>query len=82
MFHRLFTEHPASVGETYFQHLCAAGWFFVQMLLGTLACLVHAVLPFLFVKTGSRIITGLHDQMVLNRAHHAAPVAAQTKVHA
>jgi hypothetical protein len=31
------------------------------------ACLVHAVLPFLFSSTASRAITQLHERMVTNR---------------
>ena len=69
--HRLFTEHPASVGETYFQHLAAAWGFSWRMMLASLACLVHALLPFLFEKTGSRAITLLHDRMVVNRQRRA-----------
>ena len=63
----LFTEHPASVGETYWGHLLRASWFGGKMLLGAGACFVHAVFPFLFVKTGSQAITQLHDAMVTNR---------------
>lgn len=65
--HRLFTEHPASVGENYFQHMAAAWGFSWRMMLASLACLVHALLPFLFEKTGSKAITLLHDRMVVNR---------------
>ena len=68
---RLFTEHPASVGETYFQHLAAAWGFSWRMMLASLACLIHALLPFLFEKTGSRAITLLHDRMVVNRDRRA-----------
>lgn len=69
-----FTEHPASVGETYGEHFRVAGRFGTAMLLGGAACLVHAVLPFLFTRTGSGIITQLHERMVVNRSkarHHA-----------
>lgn len=54
---RLFTEHPASVGESYVEHFGMASGFGFRMILGGLACLVHGILPFLFTKTGSRIIT-------------------------
>jgi hypothetical protein len=40
------------------------------------------LLPFLFVRTGSRAITELHDRMVVNRqrqAAHAAPPAAERR---
>ena len=67
MIRRLFTEHPASVGETYGEHLTMAAGFSLRMVLGAVACLVHALLPFLFVKTGSAIITDLHGRMVTHR---------------
>ena len=63
----LFTEHPASVGETYWGHLLRASWFGGRMLLAAGACFVHAIFPFLFVKTGSQAITQLHAAMVTHR---------------
>lgn len=65
---RLFTEHPASVGESYTEHMAMAGGFGGRMILAGLACLVHAVLPFLFVRTGSAAVAELHDRMVANRS--------------
>ena len=65
---RHFNAHPESVGETYLQHMASALAFAGKLLAATLCCLVHAVLPFLFVKSGSRIISDLHDRMVANRA--------------
>jgi hypothetical protein len=50
------------------------------MMLASLACLIHALLPFLFEKTGSRAITQLHDRMVVNRhrqAQSAAPAPSR-----
>ena len=61
--HHLFTEHPDSIGESYVQHLLAATAFGLRMVLGGLACLVHAVLPFLFKETGSDCIADLHQRM-------------------
>ncbi|TQV80835.1 DUF6356 family protein [Denitrobaculum tricleocarpae] len=63
----LFTEHPNSVNETYGQHMVMSASFGVAMLCGAFAAMVHAVFPFLFEKTGSAIITRLHDRMVTNR---------------
>ena len=71
MLYRLFTEHPASVDETYGEHMAVAGSFGVRMIVAGLACLVHALLPFLFVKTGSLAITELHERMVAKRRRHA-----------
>jgi Family of unknown function (DUF6356) len=64
---RFFTEHPASVGETYWGHLLRASWFGGKLLFAAGACFVHAIFPFLFVKTGSRAITQLYGAMVTNR---------------
>ena len=63
----LFTDHPASVGESYAEHLGTAAGFGVRLVLTGLACIVHALLPFLFVKTGSQQISALYDRMVANR---------------
>ena len=71
---KLFTEHPASVGESYGEHLAMATGFGLRMILGGIACLIHGLLPFLFVKTGSRQIGALHDIMVVNRNRKQARV--------
>ena len=71
MIKQLFTDHPASVDETYLEHVGVALGFGFKMFIGTLVCLVHAFLPFLFVKTGSKVITQLHEQMVASRNRHA-----------
>lgn len=49
------------------EHMGVALGFGSKMLLGGAACLVHAFLPFLFTRTGSRTITELNDRMVANR---------------
>ena len=60
-------EHLREVGETYPQHLRKATGFGTAMLAGGIACLLHGLLPFLFVKTGSDCIRRLHGEMVENR---------------
>lgn len=67
MLRRLFTEHPATVDETYGAHLVVAWSFSWRLIAAGLACLVHAVLPCLFVKTASSMVTALHDRMVTSR---------------
>ena len=57
---RLFTAHPHSVGETYFEHCAFACGYGIKMTLGGLAAVVHGLLPFLFQTTGSRITRELH----------------------
>ena len=39
----------------------------MRMVLAGFACLIHAVLPFLFVRTGSRAISELNERMVSRR---------------
>ncbi|WP_287497418.1 DUF6356 family protein [Pandoraea sp. CB10b_02] len=73
---KIFTQHPASVGENYLQHMGSAISFALPLLGACLACLVHALLPFAFEKTGSRIIARLHERMVTNRHRHASASAA------
>ncbi|MEM7213640.1 MAG: DUF6356 family protein [Pseudomonadota bacterium] len=55
-----FTAHPASVDETYGEHFLFALGFAGSLFLATGAALVHAILPFLFEKTASRIIARLY----------------------
>ena len=60
---RLFTEHPNSVDETYWQHMRFAGGFSVRLFAAAFAALVHALLPFLFERTASRMIDAMHHRM-------------------
>jgi Family of unknown function (DUF6356) len=64
---RLFTEHPASVGESYLQHLWIASGFALRMFGGAVACFLHALFPFAFRHTGSDCIAGLYAQMNTRR---------------
>jgi hypothetical protein len=77
---RAFTEHPASVGESYLEHLVRASGFGVRMMFAGFACLVHGLLPFLFEKTGSRAISELNDRMVVNRRVSRLPIASDSRL--
>ena len=66
---RLFSAHPATVGETYFGHARFAFSFAGWLLLAGMAALVHAILPFLFETTASRIITKLYNRMHNRHGH-------------
>jgi hypothetical protein len=67
-----FQAHPASVGETYFQHQRTAFGFGMRMIGGGAACLLHGLLPFLCGSTGSRQIAVLHDRMIRHRHRETA----------
>ena len=64
----LFEDHPASVGETYWQHLASAWGFSWRMAVRQHrlpgAC---PICPSSSRSTGSQAITQLHDKMVTNR---------------
>jgi Family of unknown function (DUF6356) len=62
-----FTEHPASVNETYVQHARHALSFGWAMFKGSTACLAHGLFPWVHTTTGSKAVTRLHDRMVINR---------------
>lgn len=68
----LFTDHPASVGETYLGHMGQAFSFGFCMLAAGMACLLHGIFPFLFVRTGSVAICRLHERMVTHRDRRSA----------
>jgi len=59
---RLFTDHPATVGESYFGHMAFAAWFASRLTMAAGAALVHAFLPFLFETTASRIVRELYER--------------------
>lgn len=63
-----FTRHPASVGESYLEHMDSALGFAGPLFIAALCCLVHACLPFLFEKSASARVARLYDRMVLNRS--------------
>ena len=73
-----FNEHLESVGESYFEHARHAASFAAAMFVGSLACLGHAIFPFLFVRTGSDVIRRLHERMVVNRHQLSARRAEQS----
>lgn len=68
---RRFTDHPSSVGETYAKHAATAGGFGWQLVTAGLACLVHAVLPWMFEDFASRRVKALHTRMTSRHTPNA-----------
>lgn len=77
---RLFSEHPASVEETYFEHMAFAAKFSMRLFAAALAALVHAFLPFLFEKTASGIVRQLYER-THNRGAATTPAATHTEAY-
>ena len=67
LFRSLFTEHPASVDETYLEHFGSAIYFGTKMIVAGIACVVHGVIPGVFMTRGSDTVRALHERMVLKR---------------
>ena len=55
-----FTNHPHDVGESYGEHLAHAGKSGFRLVGSGIACLIHAVFPFLFVHTASDTVKDMH----------------------
>ena len=64
VFFRAFTDHPASVDETYMQHALFAGRFSMMLFGAGFAALIHAIIPPLFEATASRMIANLNKTMM------------------
>jgi hypothetical protein len=67
-----FRDHPASVGETYLQHLTLALSYSVRLFAAGLAALVHGFLPFLFEKSASVAIKQMHEEIAARKARPAS----------
>ena len=68
---RWFLAHPAALEETYFEHMSFACGFGFRLLGAGCACLIHALVPCLFERTGSRMIVAMHEQLAASRRTQA-----------
>jgi hypothetical protein len=74
----LFNDHPASVDETYWEHFAYASGASGTLFKAAFAALIHAVFPFLCVRTASDTIIAMHDDMTARRAHAEEGASART----
>ena len=70
---RNFTEHPASVGETWGEHCCVALSFSRDLAIAAGAAAVHAIVPSMCETTASRRICALKDRMTTGARAVNAP---------
>lgn len=71
-FARLFLDHPASVDESYLQHMRFALGFAGQLALAAGAALIHALIPAACETTASSIVKRLYPRV----AHRGADAPA------
>ncbi|HET6972044.1 MAG TPA: DUF6356 family protein [Phenylobacterium sp.] len=64
---KAFTQHPATVGESYFEHMGVAFRFAGTLAVGAVCCALHGLLPFAFQTSGSRRVRELYVRMVTHR---------------
>ena len=63
----IFTEHPNSVGESYFKHMLFAIKVGLKLVLWGFAAIIHAVFPFVLKTFVSSNIKKLHDDIFVTR---------------
>ena len=63
MLERLVLNHPQEIGETYTEHASHALWIGLRMIAAGLACLVHALIPGLCIRTASRTVDSITELM-------------------
>ncbi len=59
----IFTKHPHSVHEGYWEHFIVAVCSASRMFAAGCACIIHALFPFLFTRTASTMLFKLCDEM-------------------
>jgi hypothetical protein len=74
----LILEHPRAIGESYGEHARHAVTIGARMIAAGLACLVHAVLPGLFVRTASRTVDDIRSLMDARGAAAGAKPSPQS----
>ena len=59
-----FANHLRQMQETYLQHFICASKLGLTMVFAGVACMLHAIFPFLFQETGSRYLFQLLREYV------------------
>lgn len=70
-----FTDHPAQVGETYFEHQKVALGFSRQLFVASLQAAIHSVLPWCCRTSASDRIHRLHGEITAGARGRLADVA-------
>ena len=71
--HRMFVEHPRSLGMTWASHGIGAVKIGGELVGAGLAVLVHAAVPGWFTETGGKTVTRIYDQIQARKAGSADP---------
>ena len=69
--HRLFVEHPRSLGMSWGQHGIGAVAIGATLVGAGAACLIHAIVPGWFTQTAGKTVARMYDHIQARKA--AAP---------
>jgi hypothetical protein len=73
MTHRLFVEHPRSLGMSWAGHGIGAVVIGVKLVGAGCACLVHALVPGFFTQTAGKTVADMYDHMERRKRGAANP---------
>ncbi len=71
-----FTEHPHSVGETYWQHFKFAMFISLHSIVISTFAFFHALFPFLFVSAASDRLEKVYQAIQVRRTHEKKSVSS------
>ncbi len=77
MLDKLFFEHPEEIGESYGEHASHALAIGARLLLAGFACLVHAIVPGLFIRSASNTVDYINGLMAQREAQPATQSPAR-----
>jgi hypothetical protein len=66
---KLFTEHPRSKGQGYFEHMFFALSISARLFLCCCMLIIHSIFPFLFGNTASNILAKLMNKLKINNTN-------------
>lgn len=64
---KLFTDHPSSKGQGYFEHMLYALGVSIKLLFCFVILVIHSILPFLFENTVSCILKKIVNSFDANK---------------
>jgi uncharacterized protein DUF6356 len=68
MLKRLFHDHPAKAGESYFEHMAFAFGFSWRLFRAGVAAFVHGIFPACCETTASSEVLAMNDEIRARRA--------------
>ncbi|MFT3987003.1 DUF6356 family protein [Aestuariivirga sp.] len=76
-FKQIFHDHPAAVGESYFEHMAFALTFSARLFRAAFAAFAHGFVPAVCETTASQAVLDMHDEIRARRAALAHGIAAR-----